>query len=81
MTETLGIRSTHEDERLVLDVLEAAGGRGASHEDFIESGLARGYVAALRRLVDDGIGIRVDFTTGAARWALEPDPVAERRAA
>jgi hypothetical protein len=60
-----------DDQVQVRAVLEAAGTRGASHEDFVEAGLARGYVAALRRLVDDeGLEIRVDFTTGTPRWAL-----------
>ena len=56
-----------------LDVLTRAGSRGASHEDFVEAGLGTGYVRELRELVDDrGVAIRVDFTTGAARWALAP---------
>ena len=57
-----------------LDVLNAAGPRGASHEDFVEAGLARDYVASLRELVDEhGIEIRTDFTTGQARWVLAGD--------
>ena len=69
-----------EDER-VLAVLEAAGVRGASHEDFVEAGLARDYVAGLRRLVDErGFDVRIDFTTGAARWALQPAAAARRAA-
>jgi hypothetical protein len=68
-----GAFATHTEfeDRLVLAVLEAAGPRGASHEDFVEAGLARGYVAGLRRLVDDrGVAIDVGFTTGAARWTI-----------
>jgi hypothetical protein len=62
---------SYEDD-VVLAILEAAGQRGASHEDFVEAGLARSYVSALRRLVDDrGLDIRIDFTTGAARWAVQ----------
>jgi hypothetical protein len=69
------------DQAQVRAVLEAAGPRGASHEDFVEAGLARGYIAALRRLVDDeGLLIDTDFTTGAARWSLADDP-ARRQAA
>ena len=67
-----------------LDVLTRAGERGASHEDFVEAGLATGYVRELRELVDErGFEIRVDFTTGAARWARAPAAAqaAERRAA
>jgi len=57
--------------REALDVLSAAGSRGASHEDFVEAGLARDYIATLRRLVDDdGFQIRIDFTTGQARWIV-----------
>lgn len=64
----LTIRS---DDRLVRSILESAGPRGASHEDFVEAGLASGYIAALRSLVDDeGLEIRTDFTTGQPRWAL-----------
>jgi hypothetical protein len=59
------------DEQLVREILEAAGPRGASHEDFVEAGLARDYIATLRRLVDRrGLQVRTDFTTGQARWAL-----------
>jgi hypothetical protein len=66
----------------VRAVLDAAGPRGASHEDFVEAGLARGYIAALRHMVDDeGFQIRVDFTTGAARWALDSEPSGELAAA
>jgi hypothetical protein len=67
------------EEQSVLDVLAAAGPRGASHEQFVEAGLAPGYIAVLRRLVDErGIQVKVDFTSGAARWAL---PARELRAA
>jgi hypothetical protein len=70
------------DQAQVRAVLEAAGARGASHEDFVEAGLARGYIAALRRLVDvEGLEIRVDFTTGAPRWALAPESARNLRAA
>ena len=63
--------TTKRDEDQVLEILRAAGSRGASHEDFIEAGLATGYIVALRRLVDDrGLRIRTDFTTGQPRWAL-----------
>ena len=56
-----------------LDVLTAAGPRGASHEDFVEAGLARDYIPSLRELVDDGIDIRTDFTSGQPRWVLADD--------
>jgi hypothetical protein len=66
--------TSRTDEELVRDILQAAGPRGASHEDFVEAGLARDYIATLRHLVDDrGLRIRVDFTTGQARWALVTD--------
>jgi hypothetical protein len=66
----------------VLEVLSAAGPRGASHEDFVEAGLARSYVAGLRRLVDErGLDVRIDFTTGAARWAIRPGSSFEQHAA
>ena len=66
----------------VRAVLDAAGPRGASHEDFVESGLARSYIAALRHLVDHhDCAIRVDFTTGTARWSLTAEPAREVRAA
>ena len=69
-------------EDRVIDLLETAGRRGASHEDFVEAGLARDYVEALRRLVDDeGVMVRVDFSTGAARWALSAHPGLAQRAA
>ena len=70
-----------EDER-VLAVLEAAGVRGASHEDFVEAGLAGEYIAILRRMVDeDGLELRTDFTTGQARWAVDADDTPRVRAA
>jgi hypothetical protein len=63
--------TSYSDERAVREILEAAGPRGASHEDFVEAGLGTDYIAALRRLVDDeGLQIRTDFATGQARWAL-----------
>lgn len=63
--------TTHSDHQVVLAVLEAAGARGASHEDFVEAGLGTGYIDALRGLVEqDGLEIRTDFTTGQPRWAL-----------
>jgi hypothetical protein len=59
------------DEEIVRSILNEAGPRGASHEDFVEAGMAAGYIGALRRLVDEeGLSIRTDFTTGQARWAL-----------
>ena len=61
-----------QERARVRAVLEAAGSRGASHEDFVQAGLARAYVAALTQLVDeDGLRIRTDFTTGTVRWSLE----------
>lgn len=70
------------DEQLVREILEAAGPRGASHEDFVEAGLARDYIATLRHLVDaEGMEIRTDFTTGQARWALVTDAARRLRAA
>jgi hypothetical protein len=70
------------DQAQVRAVLEAAGVRGASHEDFVEAGLARGYISALRRLVDDeGLEIRVDFTTGTPRWTLAREPARDLQAA
>jgi hypothetical protein len=63
--------TSRSDTDLVRSILETAGPRGASHEDFVEAGLASGYIAALRRLVDEqGLEIRTDFTTGQPRWAL-----------
>jgi hypothetical protein len=74
--------ATHTDDQLVRGILEAAGPRGASHEDFVEAGLARNYIATLRHLVDaEGVRIRTDFTTGQARWALEADAARGLRAA
>ena len=74
--------TTPSDSQLVREVLEAAGPRGASHEDFVEAGLARDYIATLRQLVDvDGLQIRTDFTTGQARWALMTDAARRLRAA
>ena len=62
------------EQEAVRYVLETAGPRGASHEDFVEAGLAAGYIGALRHLVDEeGLDIRTDFTTGQARWALAGD--------
>ena len=59
------------DQEQVRQVLEAAGSRGASHEDFVQAGLATHYVEALYALVDEeGLEIRTDFTTGQTRWAL-----------
>jgi hypothetical protein len=73
---------THHEEQQVLAVLDAAGPRGASHEDFVEAGLSRTYIAGLRRLVDErGLDIRIDFTTGAARWAVGTRSSFEQRAA
>ena len=73
--------TTPSDKQLVRDVLEAAGERGASHEDFVEAGLARDYVATLRQLVhSDGLRIRIDFTTGQPRWILVTDTTRRMRA-
>jgi hypothetical protein len=70
---------TQREEEAVLAVLEQAGPRGASHEQFVEAGLAPGYIAVLRRLVDErGCEVKVDFTSGSARWAL---PAPQLRAA
>ena len=70
------------DRQLVRAVLEAAGPRGASHEDFVEAGLARDYIGTLRTLVDaDGAEIRTDFTSGQPRWALVTDATRRLRAA
>jgi hypothetical protein len=74
--------TTRSDELLVRGILEAAGPRGASHEDFVEAGLARDYIATLRRLVDDrGLQIRTDFTTGQPRWVVVTDAPRGLRAA
>jgi hypothetical protein len=68
---SLNAIATPTEKQLVREILEAAGARGASHEDFVEAGLARDYIGTLRQLVDaDGVEIRTDFTTGQARWAL-----------
>ena len=73
---------TPTDAQLVRGILENAGPRGASHEDFVEAGLARDYIATLRLLVDsDGLEIRTDFTSGQARWALVTDATRGLRAA
>jgi hypothetical protein len=75
MSPTPVVSTTRPDEQLVREVLDAAGTRGASHEDFVEAGLASDYIGALRRLVDeDGLQIRVDFTTGMPRWAVTNAP-------
>jgi hypothetical protein len=74
--------TTQTDEQLVREILEAAGPRGASHEDFVEAGLARDYIGTLRHMVDaEGLVIRTDFTTGQARWALVTDAARRLRAA
>jgi hypothetical protein len=79
---TLNAITTATDDQLVRAILEAAGPRGASHEDFVEAGLARDYVGTLRQLVDsEGLEIRTDFTTGQARWALVGDASRRLRAA
>ena len=71
---TLHANIADYEEQQVLDVLATAGRRGASHEDFVEAGLAGGYIAILHRMVDeDGLQLRTDFTTGQARWALDAD--------
>ena len=60
-----------QERAQVRAVLEAAGSRGASHDDFVEAGLARCYVSALTQLVDEeGVQIRTDFATGIVRWSL-----------
>jgi hypothetical protein len=70
------------DIALVLEIIQAAGPRGASHEDFIEAGLARDYIASLRHLADvEGVQIRTDFTTGQARWALVAETARDQRTA
>jgi hypothetical protein len=76
MTMSMPSIAICSDELMVRRVLQAAGPRGASHEDFVEAGLARDYIATLRRLVDvRGLQIRTDFTTGQARWALVDTPL------
>jgi hypothetical protein len=73
---------TRSERLLVREILDAAGPRGASHEDFVEAGLARDYIATLRYLVDvEGLEVRTDFTTGQARWALVTDAARRLRAA
>ena len=79
---TVDAITTRSDEQLVREILVAAGSRGASHEDFVEAGLARDYIATLRRLVDtEGLRIRTDFTTGQARWILVGAGAGRTRAA
>lgn len=57
------------DEELVRAIIESAGPRGASHEDFVEAGLARDYITVLRQLAEDGeLRLRTDFTSGQVRW-------------
>ncbi|HET7738147.1 MAG TPA: hypothetical protein VFK32_06195 [Tepidiformaceae bacterium] len=60
----------HDCQARVRTLLATAGPRGASHEDFVEAGLAPGYIDALRRLAGDGLDIQTDFTTGTPRWTL-----------
>jgi hypothetical protein len=79
---SLNAITTPTEAQLVREILEAAGSRGASHEDFVEAGLARDYIGTLRQLVDsEGLEIRTDFTTGQARWALVAHAPPELRAA
>lgn len=79
---TLDAITTATEQQLVREILEAAGPRGASHEDFVEAGLARDYIAILRHFVDtEGFEIRTDFTSGQARWALVGDAARRVRAA
>jgi hypothetical protein len=79
---SLNAITTPTEKQLVREILEAAGSRGASHEDFVEAGLARDYIGTLRQLVDsEGLEIRTDFTTGQARWALVTHAPRELRAA
>ena len=79
---TIEAMTTRSEAELVREILETAGSRGASHEDFVEAGLARDYIATLRYLVDsDELKIRTDFTTGQARWALVADTAPGLRAA
>lgn len=76
-----GATTDEFDDQHVLAVLRASGGRGASHEDFVEAGLGPRYIAAMRRLVDtQGCDVTVDFTTGATRWVLVREPDAARLA-
>jgi hypothetical protein len=68
---TVEAMTTRSDEEAVLAILEEAGPRGASHEDFVQAGLARDYIRTLKLLVEqNGVEIRTDFTTGQARWIL-----------
>ena len=70
------------DLDLVRNILETAGPRGASHEDFVEAGLARDYIGSLRRLAEhEGLEIRTDFTTGQPRWSLADGATRGARAA
>jgi hypothetical protein len=63
-------RRPRADELLVRSIIESAGSRGASHEDFVQAGLARDYIRALQQLADEGgLRIRTDFTSGQVRWA------------
>ena len=65
------------DQEAVRQILESAGPRGASHEDFVQAGLAATYVDALHHLVDvERLEIRTDFTTGQARWVLAGTAIA-----
>jgi hypothetical protein len=74
--------TTYSDVEAVRGILETAGLRGASHEDFVEAGLARDYIGSLRRLVDQhGLEIRTDFTTGQPRWTLVAEATRTARAA
>jgi hypothetical protein len=79
---TLVVTPSGWQENLVIEILESAGPRGASHEDFVEAGIAPGYIAVLRQMVDeDRLDLRVDFTTGAARWAVDAASSGGRRRA
>ena len=78
---TVEALTSQSETELVRSILEAAGPRGASHEDFVEAGLARNYIGTLRQLVDaEGLEIRTDFTTGQARWALGPTSAGRKAA-
>jgi hypothetical protein len=63
---------THDRDERVRAVLHAARPRGASHEDFVEAGLAPSYIEALVHLSEAGLDIQTDFTTGTPRWTLGP---------
>jgi hypothetical protein len=66
----------------VRRILNDAGQRGASHEDFVEAGIAPGYIAVMRQMVDeDRLDLRVDFSTGAARWSLDTLTSSDQRRA